>query len=119
MPLDATPQPSQNHPVVQLLIEAQAYISDPNNWASGQYGLVEGPVCAIGSLIRATRRMPFDWDADYNTAYYLLCAYAQAHGCISMEHFNDTHSHQEVIEAFSAVIARARLLCTAEPVGRD
>ena len=84
---------------VQVLQEARGLILDHANWGRGKY--VDGEkICASEALRRAYDDSTREYlDSD---GYNLL---KQVMGDVTVCHFNDTHTHAEVIYAFDRAIA--------------
>lgn len=99
---------------VQILKDARALIADEKNWtqnvmgrtSEGQHVDVHSPeascFCVMGALLKVTGGRSED--------EFWLARREFYRGELKVEsiaHFNDTHSHGEVIDLFDRVIARA------------
>jgi hypothetical protein len=94
--------------VVQLLCAAQALIEVENKWTQGRYQTFGGRRCAMGAL-RAAARSVRDPRA-FEGAKKLLAAEAISRGYTHIEKMNDCSTHPQVLSAFDAAIAKARIL---------
>lgn len=96
--------------VVQLLSAAEALIEVENKWTQGRYQTFGGRRCAMGAL-RAAARSTRDPRA-FEGAKKLLAAEAISRGYTHVEKMNDCSTHAQVLSAFDAAIAKARILAT-------
>ena len=96
--------------VVQLLCAAQEMIEVENKWTQGRYQTFGGRRCAMGAL-RAAARSVRDPRA-FEGAKRLLAAEAISRGYTHIEKMNDCSTHAQVLSAFDAAIAKARILAT-------
>lgn len=97
---------------LQILIEARKLIEKPENWTRRNYAQNEfgqgvttiSPAackfCAVGALKRVTAD---SWEHSHLAWDMLDKAVGQ-----SITNFNDTHTHAEVLDAFSRAIESAR-----------
>ena len=90
-------------PAKQLLVAARKVIEDPDHWIQGAYAR-NGRYCTMGALqavgkrySRSARREATDW----------LLKYVRGEGHHSVESFNDSVTHAEVLAMFDAAIAQA------------
>lgn len=83
----------------EVLVRARNRLADPANWEQGSrhYGADDGPGCAMKALRVASGRQKF---------YEAYRAVLEAAGISeNLPHFNDSHSHAEVLAAFDKAIA--------------
>jgi len=97
--------------VKQILIEARELISDPRHWttcawARDEFGKSVGvscgtAFCSVGAIERAAG----DWRLE---KYAALDAFRRVVQCDYLPEFNDTHTHAEVLAAFTRAIEQCR-----------
>ena len=97
--------------IKQLLIAARKLIENPKNWTKRSFARTRsGKVtynthpeackfCAEGALIRAQR----DFAGEVDLAVYALEKHVGLD--VYLTHFNDSHTHQEVLNVFDQAIA--------------
>jgi hypothetical protein len=92
--------------VIQLLTDAKALITAPENWVQGAYRWFRGRRCAVAALGVAAKYVP-DFGVVWS-AHALLLKVADARRFSSVESMNDHSSHADVLRAFDEAIVIAR-----------
>lgn len=92
----------------ETLIRAKAVIKDPKNWTQGTFarnslGEAAGAIsssavcfCSLGALKR------IEWSSSFHLQLRLNEA-----ACGSIVDYNDTHTHEQVMEVWDKAIAKA------------
>jgi hypothetical protein len=107
----------------ELLIKARARIASPQNWCKEalwqNHGAGNEATCLIGALIMESNHKsiyppthPHESPTAYAACVALAAVFPQDYppkerGLTMLPHFNDTHTHDDVIALFDRAIARS------------
>jgi hypothetical protein len=91
----------------EILVKARALIEDPRDWCAEGWGPADRR-CSLHAVYKVVTGREWQTEAaDMDQPDYVRAAYALSAVCgFSMGHFNDSHTHAEVMAVWDEAIRR-------------